>query len=112
MSSEARRKLISIVAPAYNQRDDVTELTRRLQPMFGEYSFYGFGVLVVENETHDAAYGREVESNTANAGFTPVRLACKVTAEPARLEAHLQPTLWASPKAAFVNARHLMSTHS
>jgi polyisoprenyl-phosphate glycosyltransferase len=75
VTDEAKRKLISIVTPAYNEQDNVAELTRRLQFMFAENPAYDFEVIVVENGSSDATYERLVESNASDPRFKIVRLA-------------------------------------
>lgn len=75
MNTEATRKLISIVTPAYNEQDNIAELTSRLQSVFAENSAYDFEVIVVENGSSDATYERLMESHVADNRFKVVRLA-------------------------------------
>ena len=75
MSDEAARKLISIVTPAYNEQENIPELTHRLQAMFAENPAYDFEVIVVENGSTDATYERLMESHAADPRFKIVQLA-------------------------------------
>ncbi|HEY5548686.1 MAG TPA: glycosyltransferase family 2 protein [Coriobacteriia bacterium] len=75
MSAEAKRKLISVVTPAYNEQDNIPELTRRLQAVFLANPVYDFEVIVVENGSSDATYDRLVESNAADPRFKALQLA-------------------------------------
>ncbi|HEY5541342.1 MAG TPA: glycosyltransferase family 2 protein [Coriobacteriia bacterium] len=75
MSAEAARKLISVVTPAYNEQDNIPELTRRLQAVFSANPSYDFEVIVVENGSSDATYERLVESNAADPRFKALQLA-------------------------------------
>jgi glycosyltransferase involved in cell wall biosynthesis len=49
----AKRKLISVVIPAYNESDCVDELARRLQAVMAGEPEYDFEVIVVENGSED-----------------------------------------------------------
>lgn len=75
MSPEPARKLISIVSPAYNEADNIPELTRRLQEMFEQNPGYDFEVIIVENGSADATYARLIEANAADPRFKVVQLA-------------------------------------
>lgn len=75
MSDEPKRKLISIVTPAYNEQDNVPELTSRLQAMFAENPAYDFEAIVVENGSTDGTYERLMEAHAADPRFKVVRLA-------------------------------------
>jgi len=56
VSAKTKKKLISIVIPAYNEEAVVDELVRRLQQVFSENSRYDFEVIVVENGSEDRTY--------------------------------------------------------
>jgi len=69
-----RKKLISILIPAYNERDNIPELARRLSNVFEVNSKYDFEVIIVENGSEDDSYERLLEVNKADARFKIVQL--------------------------------------
>jgi len=71
---EANRKLISVVTPAFNEQDNIAELTKRLQAVFADNAAYDFEVIVVENGSQDATYERLLEANAGDPRFKTVRL--------------------------------------
>jgi dolichol-phosphate mannosyltransferase len=50
------KKLISIVIPAYNEEDNIDELSNRLNAVFEKCPDYEFEVIVVENGSTDSTY--------------------------------------------------------
>lgn len=50
------KKTISIVIPAYNEQDNIEELSNRLQALFNVNSNYDFEVIIVENGSTDQTY--------------------------------------------------------
>jgi dolichol-phosphate mannosyltransferase len=50
------KKLISIVIPAYNEQDNIDELTKRLQGVFALNTSYDFEAIIVENGSLDNTY--------------------------------------------------------
>lgn len=51
-----RKKLISVVIPAYNEELVVDELAKQLQKVFTENDKYDFEVIVVENSSTDSTF--------------------------------------------------------
>jgi len=51
-----RKKLISIVTPAYNEEPNIDELARRLQGVMDKMTDYDFEVIVVENGSTDGTF--------------------------------------------------------
>jgi dolichol-phosphate mannosyltransferase len=47
------KKLISVVAPAYNEEECVAELARQLVVVMAELEEYEFEVIIVENGSSD-----------------------------------------------------------
>jgi polyisoprenyl-phosphate glycosyltransferase len=74
MSDDRRRRLISVITPAYNEQDNVEELVRRLQAVFEQNSAYHFEVIVVENGSSDSTFEKLVAANAADPRFKVVRL--------------------------------------
>ena len=74
MNDEQQRRLISIVTPAYNEQDNIDELTRRLAEMAAENSAYDFEIIVVENGSSDATYDRLLEARKRDPRVKIVRL--------------------------------------
>ena len=58
LATMGKKKLISIVIPAYNEEAVVDELAKRLQQVFAGLSAYDFEVVIVENGSGDATYER------------------------------------------------------
>ena len=50
------KKLISLIAPAYNEEDCVEELARRLKAVFDSESQYEFEAVIVENGSLDSTW--------------------------------------------------------
>jgi len=50
------RKLISIVAPAYNEQDNIPELAKQLRGVFAANPEYDFEVIIVENGSWDETW--------------------------------------------------------
>lgn len=69
------KKLISIVIPAYNERDNVDELARRLQAVFAANPAYNFEVIVVENGSQDDTFERLIDVNKRDPRFKILQLA-------------------------------------
>jgi dolichol-phosphate mannosyltransferase len=69
------KKLISIVIPAYNEQDNVDELTKRLQGVFAENPSYDFEAIIVENGSLDNTYEKLLAVNQQDNRFKIVQLA-------------------------------------
>ena len=67
--------LISVIIPAYNERDCVDELARRLAAVFDSLPAYDFEVIVVENGSLDDTYERLVAVRERDPRFKIVQLA-------------------------------------
>ena len=74
MSTETTRKLISIVTPAYNEQDNIAELTRRLADVAGDNAAYDFEIIVVENGSDDDTYDRLLDARARDPRVKIVRL--------------------------------------
>jgi polyisoprenyl-phosphate glycosyltransferase len=74
-SHMAGRKLISIVAPAYNEEGGIEELCRRLQAVFGANPSYDFEAIIVENGSHDTTLEKLLAVREADPRFKVLRLA-------------------------------------
>jgi glycosyltransferase involved in cell wall biosynthesis len=70
-----RRRLISVVIPAYNEEAVVDELCRRLQAVFAGNSAYDFEAIVVENGSADSTYERLLAVHRSDPRFKILRLA-------------------------------------
>ncbi len=55
MSSEKRR-LISVVTPAYDEEENIPELANRLRRVFDDNPVYDFEVIIVENGSADGTW--------------------------------------------------------
>ena len=77
MTSEAspRRRLISIIVPAYNESECVDELARRLQTLFIEESEYVWECVIVENGSTDDTWLKLKRIHQEDSRFKIVRLA-------------------------------------
>lgn len=69
------KKLISIVIPAYNEQDNVDELTRRLQGVFTANPAYDFEVIIVENGSLDNTYAKLLAVHQQDDRFKILQLA-------------------------------------
>ena len=69
------KKLISIFFPAYNERDNVDELTRRLQGVFEANPKYDFEAIIVENGSVDDSLEKLMAGHQVEARFKIVQLA-------------------------------------
>ena len=68
------RKLISIVAPAYNEQDNIPELAKQLREVFSANPKYDFEVVIVENGSRDATWERLQAERAADPRFKAVQL--------------------------------------
>lgn len=69
------KKIISIVIPAYNEEDNIDELTKRLKYVFLENSEYDFEVIIVENGSQDNSYLKLLEIHKEDSRFKILQLA-------------------------------------
>jgi len=74
VTETAKRKLISVVTPAYNEQDNIAELASRLQAVFAENPDFDFEVIAVENGSADATFERLSEVHEQDPRFKVVRL--------------------------------------
>lgn len=58
LASKMRKKLISVVIPAFNEEEVIDELVKRLQAVFAENARYDFEAIIVENGSQDRTYER------------------------------------------------------
>jgi dolichol-phosphate mannosyltransferase len=68
------KKLISIVAPAFNEEECVEELARRLSAVMNQLVAYEFEVLIVENGSTDKTWSLLQQIALRDQRFKPVRL--------------------------------------
>ena len=73
--NKEHKKLISIVIPAYNERDNVGELAQRLQGVFADNSKYDFEVVIVENGSYDDTFEKLLEVHKHDSRFKIIQLA-------------------------------------
>ena len=74
MNNEEQRRLISIVTPAYNEQDNIEELTKRLAAVAAGNPNYDFEFIVVENGSSDDTYQRLLQARELDARVKVVRL--------------------------------------
>jgi dolichol-phosphate mannosyltransferase len=74
-AKKERRKLVSLVIPAYNEEDNVSGLARRLSLVFAAEPSYDFEVIIVENGSADATFERTLEVRAADPRFRVLQLA-------------------------------------
>ena len=68
------KKLISIVAPAYNEENNVEELAKQLRTVFDENRDYDFEVVLVENGSTDRTFDHMVKVHGQDPRFKIVQL--------------------------------------
>jgi polyisoprenyl-phosphate glycosyltransferase len=69
------KKLISIVVPAYNEQDNVNELTTRLKSVFAANPTYDFEAIIVENGSLDNTYEKLLAVHQQDNRFKILQLA-------------------------------------
>ena len=69
-----KRKLVSIVIPAFNEEDCVEELVRRLQAVFTSLSGYDFEVVLIENGSIDRTWEMLGQTHAADPRFKVIQL--------------------------------------
>ena len=68
------KKLISVVAPAYNEEECVAELARQLVVVMSELEEYEFEVIIVENGSTDSTWSILTTIAESDHRFKPIRL--------------------------------------
>lgn len=68
------KKLISVIAPAYNEEDCVDELVRRLTEVFDSNDNYEFEAIVVENGSMDSTFDLLKQASVVDDRFKVLRL--------------------------------------
>lgn len=69
------KKLISIVIPAYNEQDNIDELSKRLKGVFAANPDYSFEAIIVENGSTDNTYEKLMEVHQQDGRFKILQLA-------------------------------------
>lgn len=69
------RKLISVVIPAFNERDNVDMLALRLQEVFAANPAYDFEALIIENGSQDDSFDKLLAVHERDARFKIIQLA-------------------------------------
>lgn len=69
------KKLISIVIPAYNEQDNIDELSKRLKEVFAANPDYSFEAIIVENGSTDNTYEKLLEVHQQDERFKILQLA-------------------------------------
>ena len=69
-----RRKLVSIVVPAFNEEANIAELARRLANVFDGEPSYDFEVILVENGSTDRTFEVACEAHSKDARFKVLQL--------------------------------------
>jgi len=75
MEETDKKKLISVVIPAYNEEASIDELVSRLQAVFTENDAYEFEAIVVENGSQDGTYEKLLEAREHDPRFKIIQLA-------------------------------------
>jgi len=78
---EEKKKLVSIVIPAYNEEDVIEELGRGLQALMERNARYDFEVIIVENGSQDRSYDKIVALHQQDSRFKIVQLSRNFTAD-------------------------------
>jgi dolichol-phosphate mannosyltransferase len=68
------KKLISVVAPAYNEEGNIDELVRQLKAVFDANDRYDFEVILVENGSQDHTFEKMLKVNEEDGRFKIVQL--------------------------------------
>ncbi len=68
------RKLISIVASAFNEEGNIEELARQLKDVFNENDRYDFEVILVENGSSDRTFEKMLQLNAEDKRFKIIQL--------------------------------------
>ena len=69
-----KKKLISIIIPAYNEEDCVDELAKRLQELFSKESDYDFETIVIENGSSDSTWEKLLRISNEDPRFKILQL--------------------------------------
>ena len=70
----ARRKLISVVIPAFNEETNIDELSKRLAAVFDSEASYDFEAIIVENGSTDQTFERSVAAHERDSRFKVLQL--------------------------------------
>lgn len=70
-----RRKLVSVVVPAFNESECVEELATRLQAVFDSHPRYDFEAVIVENGSSDDTWDKLVKIHESDGRFRILQLA-------------------------------------
>lgn len=70
-----RKKLVSVVVPAYNESECVEELARRLAAVFDSHEQYDFEAIIVENGSDDDTFEKLLKIHENDGRFRILQLA-------------------------------------
>ncbi len=73
--ADRSKRLISIIIPAYNERDNVDELARRLRGVFDANPKYDFETIIIENGSEDDSFDKLMAVHQADSRFKIIQLA-------------------------------------
>lgn len=75
MTTTDKKKLISLVIPAYNEEASIDELVAKLQAVFKENGAYDFEAIIVENGSDDGTYEKLLTAHELDQRFKIIQLA-------------------------------------
>lgn len=74
------KKIISIVVPAYNEEENISELCDRLFVVFESLNSYDYELIIVDNGSRDNTWAKILEANRMNSRVFGIKLSRNFTA--------------------------------